>query len=134
VRIIKAGAPPPSTGLLELNTRSASTASNFSTSEWLPQLMLSQTSASVLGIHKQGNFTRLRRIALDDPDRDAAKAQAQVGLKKLRRVLEEIQDFMLGHALGKKVSFVCKDGVLRAHERTTENGMLPEEFVARFSA
>jgi hypothetical protein len=132
--VISAGAPPPSSGLLELNTRSTKTAPNFKTAEALPLLMLSGTAAVVLGIHEQGAFGLLRRIACDDPALEAARVQAQPALKRLRRVLEEVQDLMLGDALGKKVSFVCRDGVFQAYERNTEVGMLPDEHAKRFEA
>jgi hypothetical protein len=130
--VIHAGTLAPQSSILELSTRSTRNAAEFDWPEALPQLLLSRTPAHILGVHERGQFFELRNRALGSPELRDAERLAQTGMKKLRVVLESLQDFMLEEAIGKNVSLVCKDGVLKVFEREGEAGLLPDEDVKRF--
>jgi hypothetical protein len=130
--VIRAGALAPQSAILELCTRSTRNAAEFDWPEALPQLLLSRTPAHILGVHERGTFHELRTSTVGGAALRDAERTAQTGLKKLRVVLEALQDFMLEEAMGKRVSLICKDGVLKVYERESETGLLPEDAVKRF--
>jgi hypothetical protein len=130
--IIRAGTVVPQADILELTTRSVRNAPDFDWGEALPQLHLSGTPMHILGIHERGTFQEIRKTRIGSTELRSAEAKAQLGLRKLRAVLESIQDVMVGGDLsGKKVSLVCKDGKLRLYERKGAD-LVPESVLQRF--
>jgi hypothetical protein len=129
--IVRAGTLVPQADVLELTTRSVRNAPDFDWAEALPQLHLSRTPTHILGVHERGTFEELRITNLGSTSMRSAEAAAQRGLRKLRQVLEVIQDMLLEDAVGKRLTLVCKDGKMKVYERTGK-GLLPEGILARF--
>lgn len=130
--IIRAGTVVPQADILELTTRSVRNAPDFDWAEALPQLHLSGTPMHILGVHERGTFSEMRKTRIGSAELRSAEAKAQLGLRKLRAVLESIQDVMVcGDLSGKKVSLLCKDGKLRLHERKGAD-LVPESVLKRF--
>jgi hypothetical protein len=62
----------------------------------------------------------------------AVESRAQSGFKKLRKALEEIQTIVKEEGASGRISLVCKDGVLKVHERNSKESCLPEYSLALF--
>ena len=57
---------------------------------------------------------------------------AQAGFRKLRKVLQEIQELVVEHGQRGRLSLVCRDGGLRVFARTSDASCLPESVLERF--
>jgi len=62
----------------------------------------------------------------------AIESRAQLGFKKLRKVLGEIQTMVKKAGASGRISLVCKDGVLKVHERSSMESCLPKDTLALF--
>jgi len=92
------------------------------------QLWLAQTPQHKLAVHRDGLFTEIRstQISLDAPDTE------QTGLKKMRRLLEEIKAIVLQYP-EERLTFVSmtKDSI-EVYARRNRQDFLPSEDMAVF--
>ena len=56
----------------------------------------------------------------------------QQALKKLRRLLDEIQFIVMHHDTVGRLSLVCQGGELKIYERKSSDSFLPDEILSRF--
>jgi len=93
------------------------------------QLWLAQTPGHKLAVHRDGLFTEIKskRISLDAPDSE------QAGLKKMRRLLEEIKTIVLQNP-GERLTFVSlsRDSI-EVYARQNRQDFLPSEEMAVFN-
>ena len=68
------------------------------------------------GVHRRGEFFETRRYELGAPELEDVARAAQPGLKKLRQLLQGIQDAMMSRGKDARLSLVCRQGVLQAIE------------------
>ena len=132
LKISRAGTQVPQSSLLELTTRSEISAANFDWGDAYPQLYFSQTPHHYLAIHRTGTFFSIAKREIGKKDLVAIENRAQPGFRRLRKLLGEIQTMVKkGGASGRK-SLICKDGILKVHERNSEGNCLPEDSLALF--
>jgi hypothetical protein len=128
-----AGTLVPQQSLIELTTRSARNIISFNWAEALPQLWLSRTANHILAVHERGTFTSVTRRSLEgSAELRAATAGAQLSFKKLRRVLDAIQELLVERGREARLTLVCRNGVLEVFERTDDWSVLPKEVLKRF--
>jgi len=132
LKIFRGGTQTPQSSLVELTTRSEISAANFDWNDAYPQLYLSQTPYHYLAVHRTGTFFSIAKRKIGEKDLVAIESRAQLGFKKLRKVLGEIQTRVKKAGASGRISLVCKDGVLKVHERNSKESCLPEDSLALF--
>lgn len=133
LKISRAGAQVPQSSLLEMTTRSEISAANFDWGDAYPQLYFSQTPHHYLAIHRSGTFFSIAKRTVGKKDLVAIESRQQPGFRRLRKLLGEIQTMVKkGGANGRK-SLVCNNGILKVHERNSEESCLPEDSLALFN-
>jgi hypothetical protein len=132
LKIFRAGTQVPQSDLIELTTRSEISAANFDWNDAYPQLYFSQTPHHYLAVHRSGTFFSIAKRRTGERDLVTIESRAQPGFRKLRKVLGEIQAMVKKGGAGGRISLVCKDGVLKVHERNSKESCLPEDSLALF--
>jgi hypothetical protein len=132
LKISRAGTQVPQSNLIEMTARSEASAARFDWSEAYPQLYLSQTPYHYLAVHRGGTFFSLAKREIGKQDLVAIERRAQLGFKRLRKVLGEIQTRVKKGGTNGRISIVCKNGVLKVHERTSKESCLPDDSLALF--
>ena len=132
LKIFRAGTKVPQSSLIEMTTRSEISAAKFDWGDAYPQLYLSQTPYHHLAVHRGGTFFSIAKRQIGKNDLIAIESRAQLGFKKLRKVLREIQTRVKEGGAGGRISLVCKDGILKVHEKTSKESCLPEDLLALF--
>lgn len=136
VRIIRAGSSEvPQTHLLELKTHTMKD-DNRMYMDWpktYPQLFLSQTPHVHHAYHKNGTFTLVKKFTLGERDLEDVDKKAQVGFKKLRKVLGYVKSLALKYG-ATRVSLVCMGGALRVYQIPRGESCLPKDALALFAA
>lgn len=129
--IIRAGSRVPQSHLIELK------ACSRSRKHWTrsyPQLFLSQTPHIYYGTHKNGNFLEIKKFTLGEPHLEPIDQRAQVGFKKLKLVLTEIQDLVRKYGTEGRISLVCDGKELRVYQRKNEGSCLPKYALTLFKS
>lgn len=132
LEISRAGSQVPQSNLIEMTTRSEVSAANFDWGEAYPQLYLSQTPHHYLAVHRTGTFFKVTKRKIGKDDLVTIEKRAQAGFKKLRKLLGEVQTRVKKSGANGRISLVCKDGILKIHERTNNESCLPEDSLALF--
>lgn len=132
LKVIRGGSEIAQEDIAELTTRSERNAANYDWTETFPQLYLSQTSHLYLAVHNRGRFLRVEKEKLGSRRLTMVEEDLKVNLKKLRASLESIQDIVLDKGNDGRLSFVCREGVLKVYERESRASCLPESVLARF--
>ena len=132
LKITRAGTQVPQSEIIEMTTRSEISAANFDWADAYPQLYLSQTAHHYLAVHRGGIFFTITKRGIGKYDLPAIERRAQPGFRKLRKLLEEIQTRVKRDGTNGRISLVCKDGVLKVHERTSKESCLPDDLLALF--
>lgn len=132
LKIFRAGTQVPQSNLLELTTRSEISAANFDWGDAYPQLYFSQTPNHYLAVHRSGTFFSIAKRRIGEKDLVGIESRAQPGFRKLRKILGEIQTIVKRGGASGRISLVCKNGVLKVHERNGKENCLPEDSLALF--
>lgn len=132
IRIIRAGSPAPQESLIKIKTRSERNAKAMDWRTIYPQLLLGQTHTTVIGVQRQGEFFKIRKATLDAAHLEVQRQRVQPALKKLRVLLEEIQNIALERGRDARISLLCQDGVLSLVERVSDKELLPKYILQRF--
>ncbi|KAF9651351.1 hypothetical protein BDM02DRAFT_3091263 [Thelephora ganbajun] len=132
LKMFRAGTQVPDSNLLEMTTRSEISAANFDWGDAYPQLYFSQTPNHYLAVHRNGTFFSIAKRRIGERDLVAIESRAQPGFRQLKEILGEIQAMVKKGGTGGRISLVCKDGVLKVHERTSKESCLPEDSLALF--
>ena len=132
LEISRAGTQVPQSDLIEMTTRSEISAAKFDWGDAYPQLYFSQTPHHHLAVHRSGTFFKITKRMIGKSDLIAIEKKAQPGFKKLRKLLGEIQAKVKKAGVDGRISLVCKDGILKVHERTNSESCLPEDSLALF--
>ena len=131
VKIIRGGSSEvPQTHLLEIKT-----GINIRV-KWpkvYPQLYLSQTPHIHHAFHKNGTFTSVEKFALGQSELMDVDKSAQVGFKKLRKLLGCIQSLVVKHGAA-RISLVCVGKTLSVYRIPQGESCLPEDSLALFVA
>ncbi|KZT12263.1 uncharacterized protein LAESUDRAFT_809076 [Laetiporus sulphureus 93-53] len=130
--VIRTGSEVPHSSLIEMTTRSRRNAENYDWGDAYPQLYLSQTRNHYLAVHNRGEFETITKRAVDDAEMKRFDRSAQNGFKKLRRVLETIQELVVEHGQRGRLSLVHRDGQLQVFDRIKRDGCLPEDMLRCF--
>ncbi|KAH9947480.1 hypothetical protein B0H21DRAFT_789871 [Amylocystis lapponica] len=134
VKIIRAGTQVPQDSVIEMTTRSKMNAVQFNWTDAYPQLYLSQTSHHFLAVHERGRFDTITKRTLGDPELKRVDANGQPGFKKLRKLLQDIQELVVEHGQLGRLTLVCRDGALKVFERINKADCLPESVLERISS
>ena len=132
LKIFRAGTQVPQSDLIELTTRSEISAANFDWNDAYPQLYLSQTPHHYLAVHRGGTFFSIAKRRIGEGDLVRIESRAQPGFRKLRKILGEIQTMVKRGGTSGRMSLVCKNGVLKVHEKNSRESCLPEDLLALF--
>ncbi|EKM49908.1 uncharacterized protein PHACADRAFT_201611, partial [Phanerochaete carnosa HHB-10118-sp] len=133
VRHIGFAVPQPL--LVKIKSRSQLSKGRFHLKDAYLQLYLGQIPALCLGIHNgNGVFTSIDEIRLDSERCSAAKEKVQPGLRKLRRLLEQIQSAVIERGQGAKLSLICQGGKLLLMQREPGDSFLPPTILKRFTS
>lgn len=132
VRIRKGGTHVPQSALIELSTRSEHLVDHMRWGETYPQLFLSQIPNIYIGVHTYGEFTRIIKHGLDDPELKEINAGAQDNFRRLRRVLQDIQSLVREHGQRGRLSLVYQNGTMRVYQRKESISCLPDDILRRF--
>ena len=132
LKIFRAGIQVPQSNLLEMTTRSEISAAHFDWGDAYPQLYFSQTPHHHLAVHRTGTFFSIAKRKIGENDLVAVEGKAQPGFRKLRQVLGEIQTMVKKGGANGRISLVCKDGILKVHERKSKESCLPEDSLTLF--
>jgi len=124
------GSYVPQSAILELTTVSERRRPQFDWYEQYPQLFLSQTPRHFLGIHNLGHFRAVERNELSALTNQAKMAQPS--LKKLVKVLMTIQALVVKRGKTGRLTLIRDGEWLRVYERRSQEGCLPEEYLAKF--
>jgi len=131
IKIIRAGSSKvPQTHLVEIKTH------NSAYLNWprtYPQLYLSQTPHVHHAFHKGGTFTSVKKFVLGEGELVDVDKSAQVGFKKLRKLLGCIQSLVLKHGTA-RISLVCVGKTLSVYRIPQGEKCLPEDALALFVA
>ena len=131
VKIIRAGSSEvPQTHLLEIKTHGDP---HMRWSKAYPQLYLSQTPHIHHAFHKNGTFTLVKKFLLGQNELIDIDKSAQVGFKKLRKLLGYIQSLVLKHG-ATRISLVCVGRTLSVYRIPQGESCLPEDALALFVA
>ena len=131
VKIVRAGSSEvPQTHLLEIKTHHSTSLKWPNT---YPQLYLSQTPHVYHAFHKGGTFTSIKKFVLGQSELMEVDKNAQVGFKKLRKLLGCIQSLVLKHG-ATRISLVCVGKTLSVYQIPKGERCLPEDALALFVA
>ncbi|PCH40482.1 hypothetical protein WOLCODRAFT_143128 [Wolfiporia cocos MD-104 SS10] len=131
-RIIRAGTQVPDDAIVELATRSETSPKPFDWANSYPQLFFSQTPHHFLAMHSAGHISHIIKHHIDDPDLREVKQRAQRGFKKLKRLLEDIQDIVIEKGKSSRLSLVYRQGTLALYERASQGSYLPAHMLKQF--
>ena len=135
LRVIRAGREIPQKALVQLKSRNSYNAANLDWQRIYPQMVLSQMPLLYVGVHQKGRFFEVQKHQLDG---DAsvlqnARNEAQAGLKRLRKTLEEIHNVAMAHGNNARMSLVCMgDSTLQVMKRDSADCYLPTDVLQRF--
>jgi hypothetical protein len=146
VDIIHGGTQVPQDALLEVTSRSVHSVRKLDWNELYPQLVLSQTPALRLGVHKRGTFNELREWQIiggadadsgsgSPPNLTAQRRKTAAQIVRLACVLENVQELAISRGPGPAgcFSLVCEHGEMRVYGRKGARSCLPPDVKARFS-
>lgn len=129
VKIIRAGSSQvPQTHLLEIKTHQGQ---RMNWSKAYPQLFLSQTPHIHHAFHKQGTFTSVKKFTLGQSGLADVDKNAQVGFKKLRKLLGYIKSLVLEYGVV-RISLVCVGKTLSVYRIPQGESCLPGDALAHF--
>lgn len=134
LKVIDGGTYIPQSSIIELTTRSEKWLSEFDWKESYPQLFLSQTPHHFVAVHKYGRFHTVSKRKLGSSDFEGVANEAQVGLKRLLRVLKSIKEIVVEGGQRGRLSLVFRDGKLKVFERKSQDSCLPDEVMQEFDA
>ncbi|KAI0070366.1 hypothetical protein K474DRAFT_818550 [Panus rudis PR-1116 ss-1] len=131
-KVIRAGSQVKQENIIEMTTRSERNAANFNWTEAYPQLYLSRTPHHFLAIHNRGTFYEITKRKLNSPEMKTIEEAAEVSMKKLRVLLGAIQDEVVTHGKGGRLSLICQNDKLEVRERESQDSLIPDEAMERF--
>jgi len=114
--------------LIELKTRASHRPLNWT--ETYPQLYLSQTAYLYLAKHTKDNFGTVEKIKLDGDSMKVYAKQAEVGMAKLKAVLDQVLEVVRKESDGVGLSLVSIGGKLMLYKRKEGTG---KEILSRFT-
>ncbi|GJE92532.1 hypothetical protein PsYK624_086860 [Phanerochaete sordida] len=133
VSIRHAGTEVAQSSLVKIKSRSRASKAQYLENAYL-QLLLGQLPELCLGVHDgSGVFDSINSIPLDSERFRNAREKARPALRKLRRLLEEIQSLVMQRGVGAQLSLVCSGGELLLMQRTAEDALLPPVLMRRFT-
>jgi hypothetical protein len=123
----------PQSSLLEITSRSIKRRSEpVNWTNDYPQLFFSATPYHFTGIHERGNFKEYQKRHTDDEEFKQVYQDAQPALRKLVKVLKEIQGIVINAGQRVRLSLLYKDGVVRVFEREDMTDCLPQAEMQSF--
>jgi len=132
--VLGGGSYVPQSSVVELTTRSITRQAEYDWKDSYPQLFFSQTPHHFLAVHQRGMFTIVNKRKLASPELEKAAREAQIGLKKLRRVLNVIKTMVIESGQRGRLSLVCVDGILKVYERVSQVSCLPDDYIEKFDS
>ena len=130
LNILNVGYEAKSATIMELTTWLEDRVAQFDWTDKFTQIYLSQTPHHVLAVHNRGRFSEIRRSKLSEFQELEEKLQPD--MKALRKALGIIQQLVIEHGQRGRLTLVCKSGVLKVYERTSQDSSLPDHMMALF--
>lgn len=130
LNIVNGGYEAKSATIMELTTRFEGRVAQFDWTDKFTQIYLSQTPHHVLAVHNRGRFSEIRRSKLSEFQELEGKLQPD--MKALRKALDIVQQLVIEHGQRGRLTLVCRDGVLKVYERTSQDSSLPDHMMALF--
>ncbi|KAI5121357.1 hypothetical protein M0805_000665 [Coniferiporia weirii] len=136
INIIPAGVLAPQSKLIEMTTRSVRSIEGFDWQDYFPQLFLSQTPHSFIGIHERGQFQRIEAGTLGDVFFSEQQRTQQTAFDKLCVLLEDIYRIAVNTDAGTRLSIVysLETKKLEVFERESAADSLPDSWMRRLKA
>jgi hypothetical protein len=126
--IRKAGEEIRQTDLLELDTRWVQNHFQVDWSEIYCQSFLSHIPKHIMAYQDDGLFSKIEERKLDSaPEFAATKAEGQIRMKKLVKVINRIRDLVLEAGKESRLSLVCVYGVLHIYRRRSQESCLQQQ-------
>lgn len=133
VSVQRAGQTVPQSSLVKLKSRSRARGSQYLANSYL-QLHLGQIPSLYIGVHDgNGTFDTVDILPCDSNDFDKAREKARAPLRRLRRLLEDIQSAVMERGPGAQLSLVCREGELLLMQREDDDALLPPALLKRFT-
>lgn len=86
------------------------------------------------GSHIGGKFSGIKKFTVGEPRLEPIDQNAQVGFKKLKLALTNIQELVKKRGTGGPISLVCDGKLLRVYQRENAGSDLPEYALALFKS
>ncbi|KAI5121356.1 hypothetical protein M0805_000664 [Coniferiporia weirii] len=135
IDIIPAGVLAPQSKLVEMTTRSVrSMEEGFDWQDFFPQLFLSQTPNSFIGIHERGQFRRIEAGTLGDTILSKQRRTQQAAFDRFRVLLEDVRQIAVNAGKDARLSLIYRVETkkLEVFERDSDAGSLPDSWMGRF--
>ncbi len=132
LRILKAGCYVPQDSIIEMTTRSERNAAHFDWDDAYPQLFLSHTTNHFMAVHQNGRFSIIQKRRLDSDEMKSIGRRMQPAFRRLKAVLEVVQELVVLYGKDGRLSLVCQRGVLKVYKRVSTESCLPNDVLARF--
>ncbi len=133
LRTVQDGSRIPQSSIIELKTQSSKKKGSIISLDTRFQLLFGQTSRLYTGTHTDGVFSQVHEN-MSPPGSEFQNASVQVGLKKLRKALEDIRALAMARGKGVRLSLICHGSSLRVFERSSSTGILPDDVLSRFES
>jgi hypothetical protein len=131
--VLRAGRVVPQDDLIEMTTCVRHRYPIFDWAEAYPQLFLSGTPHHYLALRDQGSFWTIQKRTLGSDEMQEREAEMQVRFKRLRAVLQEIQELVVRRGRSeRRLCLVCREDVLEVFEMDTVGDCIPREMLSRF--
>jgi hypothetical protein len=116
LKVISSGRLVPQSSLIEIKTRSVTSARSIDWVDIFPQLYLSQTPHLYLAIHRGGEFSTIKKMELETIEISGVASDALMRLRGLVKVLKDIRRLSEARGEeGRRFTLVCIADELSVH-------------------
>ena len=129
IDIIMGGREVPQGTLVEMTCRAEG---KLKWADSYPQLFLTQIPHFFLATHNNGVVTHISDNKLSSENMIEKNKTLQPAFRKLKLVLEMIQESAVLHGNGARLSLMCQKGELKIYKRKSQESCLPEDILRRF--
>lgn len=126
----RGGQSVPQNSLLELATVSHKRLDAYDWDHHFPQLYVSNTPQHYLGVHDRGRFIEYQKRRTSEMKGDIARVSRN--LRKLKNLLETIQEIVVEHGKSGRLSLVRVGTGIDVYNRSSQASCLPEAYMKKF--
>jgi hypothetical protein len=133
VNIIPSGSLVSQENLVELKALSLKNFETFNWADSYAQLYLSQTPHLYVAVHRMGSFERMHKYKLDEGHLKDIHTQQEKNFRRLRVLLGIIIREVKRAGADKRVTLLCRRGILTLHENFDGKSCLPDDHLTLFN-